>query len=191
MPAKTGYENNIIPYIISIEANFAFVITLIGGMAGIPRVTKKEGAGYLAGVFGQGLSGSFFVVVGAVMAIAMQYVTGEMTDDPTLMLAVLSAPIVALSSLLLVAASNIGTQAVGSYIYGIMLKSSFRKTPYNVLILVLAAYVILLSIWGKIIDYFGSLLTISACVYAPLAALLFVDFFIIRRQKLDLRSYGM
>ena len=187
-PPATGYENNIIPYIICIEANFAFVITLIGGMAGIPRLVKKEGAGYLAGVFSQGLSGSFFVVVGAVMAIAMQHVTGEMTNDPTLMLAVLSAPIVALSSLLLVAAANIGTQAVGSYIYGIMLKSSFRKISYNKLIFILATYVVLLCIWGKIIDYFGSFLTISACVYAPLAALLFVDFFVVRRQKLDLRS---
>ena len=36
-PKTTGYSNNIIPYIISIEANFAFVITLVGGMAEITR----------------------------------------------------------------------------------------------------------------------------------------------------------
>ncbi len=187
-PDTTGYENNIIPYIISIEANFAFVITLVGGMAEVPRLTKKESSGYWAGVMGQGVAGSFFVVVGAVMSIAMQYVTGEIIDDPTLMLATLSIPVLALSSLMLVAFANIGTQAVGSYIYGVMLKSSFKKANYNVLILILAAYVILLCIWGKIIEYFGSFLTISACVYAPLAALLFVDFFFIRKQKLDLRS---
>ena len=83
-------------------------------MGEVPRLTKKENAGFWAGVIGQGVSGSFFVVVGAVMAIAMQYITGEMIDDPTLMLATLSVPALALSSLLLVAFANIGTQAVGS-----------------------------------------------------------------------------
>ncbi|MGN0582938.1 MAG: permease, partial [Oscillospiraceae bacterium] len=89
-PERPEGELNIIPYIISIEANFAFVITLVGGMAEVPRLTKKENSGFWAGVLGQGLAGSFFVVVGAVMSIAMQYVTGEMIDDPTMMLATLS-----------------------------------------------------------------------------------------------------
>lgn len=191
-PVDTGFKNNIIPYIISIEANFAFVITLVGGMAEVPRLAKTEKGGYWAGVLGQGLAGSFFVVVGAVMAIAMEYVTGTMVDDPTLMLATLSVPALALASLLLVAFANIGTQAVGAYIYGVMLKSSFKKAKYNVLILILAAYVSILCVWGKIIEYFGSFLTISACVYAPLAALLFVDFFFIRKQKIDLRgAFGL
>lgn len=187
-PDTSQYSDSIIPYIISVEANFAFVITLVGGMGEVPRLTKKENAGFWAGVIGQGISGSFFVVVGAVMAIAMQYVTGEMIDDPTLMLATLSVPALALSSLLLVAFANIGTQAVGSYIYGVMLKSSFKKADYSVLILILAAYVAVLCVWGRIVDYFGSFLTISACIYAPLAALLFVDFFFVRKQKLALRS---
>ncbi|MDE6599431.1 MAG: cytosine permease [Oscillospiraceae bacterium] len=187
-PADSGYSDSIIPYIISIEANFAFVITLVGGMGEVPRLAKKETAGFWAGVIGQGVSGSFFVVVGAVMAIAMQYVTGEMIDDPTLMLATLSVPTLALSSLLLVAFANIGTQAVGSYIYGVMLKSSFRRANYRTLIIVLAVYAGLLCVWGKIVEYFGSFLTISACIYAPLAALLFTDFFFVRKQKLDMRS---
>ena len=187
-PDISSYTNNIIPYIISIEANFAFVITLVGGMAEVPRLTKNERSGFFAGVIGQGISGSFFVVVGAVMAIAMQYVTGKVIDDPTLMLATLSSPILALSSLLLVAFANIGTQAVGSYIYGVMIKSSFKTLSYNKNILLLCFYGIILCLWGKVTEYFGSFLTISACIYAPLAALLFVDFFFVRKQKISLRS---
>lgn len=187
-PERPSGEISIVPYILSIEANFAFVITLVGGMAEVPRLCRKEKAGYYAGVLGQGIAGSFFVVIGAVMAIAMQYVTGKMVDDPTLMMATLSVPAMGLSSLLLVAFANIGTQAVGSYIYGVMLKSTFRKANYKVLISILALYVSVLCIWGKIIDYFGSFLTISACIYAPLAALLFVDFFFVRKQKLDFKS---
>ena len=191
-PDTSAYPKSIIPYIISIEANFAFVITLVGGMAEVPRLTRKESSGFWAGVLGQGAAGSFFVVVGAVMAIAMNHVTGEMIDDPTLMLATLSVPALAFSSLLLVAFANIGTQAVGSYIYGVMLKTSFRKADYRLLIMILAVYVGILCVWGKIIEYFGSFLTVSACVYAPLAALLFVDFFFVRKQKISLRgAYGL
>ena len=187
-PQNTDFDHNITPYILSIEANFAFVITLVGGMAEIPRLCKSEKSGYYAGVLGQGLAGSFFVVVGAVMAIAMQYVTGEMVDDPTLMMATLSVPALGLTSLLLVAFANIGTQAVGSYLYGVMLKSSFRKADYRLLVIILGIYVGGLCVWGKIVEYFGSFLTISACVYAPLVALLFTDFFFIRKQRIDLKS---
>lgn len=191
-PELRGDVSQTTNYILSIEANFAFVITLVGGMAEVPRLCKSEKSGFYAGVLGQGLAGSFFVVVGAVMAIAMHHVTGEMIDDPTMMLATLSTPILGLSSLLLVAFANIGTQAVGSYIYGVMLKSTFPKLSYRVLILILGAYVTALCVWGKITEYFGSFLTIGALVYAPLAALLVVDFFLVRKQKLDLRSaYGL
>lgn len=175
-------------YGLSIEANFAFVITLIGGMAGIPRLTKTERSGYWAGVLGQGVSGSLFVVVGAVMAIAMQYTTGQITEDPTVMLATLTTPVLALFSLLLVAFANVGTQATGSYLYGLMLKSSFKKMKYHTLILILAAYVSALTIWGGVNKYFGSFLTMCACIYAPLAALLFSDFFFVRKQQISLRS---
>ena len=181
-------EENALAYLISIEANFAFVITLVGGMAGIPRLMRSERAGFWAGVLGQGLSGSFFVVIGAVIAIATQTVTGRMTEDPTLMLAVLAAPAMALCSLLLVAFANIGTQAVGAYLYGVMLKSAFRTARYRRILFLLTVYACGLTLWGGVVEYFGSFLTLSACIYAPLAALLFSDFFFVRRQRLSLRS---
>ena len=44
-PKQVAHSNSIIPYILSIEANFAFVITLVGGMAEIPRLCKSEKSG--------------------------------------------------------------------------------------------------------------------------------------------------
>ncbi len=186
-PALSGMTSST-AYTLALEANFAFVITLVGGMAGIPRLCKSERSAYYAGVLGQGLAGSFFVVVGAVMAIAMRLKTGVESTDPTEMLSTLASPALALFSLLLVAFANIGTQAVGSYLYGVMLKTTFPKAKYNTLVGILALYVSVLCIWGKIVEYFGTFLTISAYIYAPFAALLFVDFFWVRRQKLDFRS---
>ncbi len=186
-PELTGMTSST-AYTLALEANFAFVITLVGGMAGIPRLCKSERSAYYAGVLGQGLAGSFFVVVGAVMAIAMRLKTGTESTDPTEMLSTLASPALALCSLLLVAFANIGTQAVGSYLYGVTLKSTFPKAKYHVLVGILAAYVSALCIWGKIVEYFGTFLTVSAYIYAPFAAILFVDFFWVRRQRLDFRS---
>ena len=185
---KNGELNAQIGYILAADGMMAFGLTWFGGMAGVPRITHTEKAGYWAGVLGQGVTGPIFVIGGAVMAIAMEYVTGEMTSDPTLMLAKLAFPALALCSLLLVGFANIGTQATGSYLYAVMLKASFHKANYRLLVMLLCAYVSIMAIWGKIVDYLGTFLTIGACTFAPLAALLFVDFFFVRKQKFSLRA---
>lgn len=192
VPKRPRYDDPLIAYVVSVEANFAFVITLVGGMAEVPRLARTERGGYLAGVVGQGISGSFFVVLGAVMAIATEYATGAMSEDPSVMMAALKVPSLAYTSLLLVAFANIGTQAVGSYLYGVMLKSTFRRVRYGCLVGVLGLYVGALCLWGGILEYFGAFLTLGACVYGPLAGLLFTDFFLVRKGRLAFRSaYGV
>ena len=37
-------------------------------------------------------------------------------------------------------------------------------------------------------DYLGTLLTLGACMQAPLAAMFITDFFIVRKQKMSLRA---
>ena len=177
-----------IGYILAADGMMAYSLCWFGGMAGIPRLTYTERSGYWGGVLGQGAVGSFFVIIGAVMAIAMEYVTGVMESDPTTMLATLTFPAMALLSLVLVGFANVGTQATGSYLYAIMLKASFHKASYRLLVALLGVYVSVLCVWGKIIDYLGTFLTIGACTFAPLAALLLTDFFVIRRQKFSLRA---
>ena len=187
-PVRNGEVRAQIGYILAADGMMAYSLCWLGGMAGIPRLTYTERSGYWAGVLGQGVVGSFFVIIGAVMAIAMEYVTGVMETDPTIMLATLAFPAMALCSLLLVGFANVGTQATGSYLYAIMLKASFHGAKYRVLVVLLCAYVGILGVWGKIIDYLGTFLTIGACTFAPLAALLVTDFFLIRKQKFSLRA---
>ena len=185
---RSGETSSVTGYILATDAMMAYSVVWFAGMAGVPRLTYTERSGYWCGPVGSGLVGTFFVVIGAVMAISMQYVTGESTSDPTVMMATLSVPAMALCSLLLVGFANIGTQATGSYLYSIMLKASFRKAKYSVLVMILCGYVAILALWGKILDHLGVVLTVGALVNAPVAALLFVDFFMIRKQKLSLRA---
>ena len=177
-----------IGYILAMDAMFAFNLSWWPGMGGIPRLTKTERKGFWANILGSGFVGSFYVIIGAVMAISMHYVTGEMETDPTIMLATLAFPALALLSLLLVGFANIGTQASATYLYAVLLKSAFPKANYRVMVWILCVYICILTVWGKILEYFGVVLTVGACLYGPLAALLLTDFFIVRRQKISLRA---
>lgn len=175
-------------YTLAIDAMFAFSLSWFPGMAGVPRISKKEKTGYWAGVCGQAIIGPFYIIIGAVMAIATEYKLGEMSSDPTIMLANLAFPALALLSLLLVGAANFGTNATVAYLYSAMLKTSFPKMKYRVLATVISTYIIIIFCWGKIIDYLGVFLTIGACVFGPLAALLITDFFFVRKQKFSMRA---
>lgn len=177
-----------IGYTLALNGMFSFSLGWLGGMAGVPRLARTERGGFWAGVLGQGITGGLFVTIGAIMGISMNYATGVMESDPTVMLSTLAFPALALCSLILVGFANVGTQATGSYLYAVMLKTSFRNARYRTLVGILCLYVCILCVWGKLIDYLGAFLTIGGCLYAPIASLLAVDFFIIRKQKLSLRS---
>jgi NCS1 family nucleobase:cation symporter-1 len=175
-------------YVKSIEGNLGFAVAWCGTIAVTARLCKKESQGYWATTLSMGVVTPFFILAGGVMAIAMFLKTGVYVDDPTLMLAQLSGPYAALLSLLLVAFANIGTQGVGSYLYAVMLKTSFPKVSYNWLVIILGVYVGILTVWGQLVTYFGAFLSVTAYIYAPVNAMLLVDFFLVRKQKLSFRS---
>ena len=185
---KSGEADAHTFYVLAVDAMMAFTFTWFAGMGGIPRLTKTEKSGYWGAVVGQGLVGPFFVIVGAVMAISMNYVTGEMVTDPTLMLSKLAFPAMGLCSLLLVGFANVGTNASVSYVYAVMVKTSFHRVGYRTMVVILNLYIAILCIWGQIMDYLGTLLTLGACMQAPLAAMFCADFFIVRKQKMSLRA---
>lgn len=184
VPQSASREN----YMRSIEGNFGFAIAWCGTIAVTARMCKKESQGYWATCMSMGGVTPFFILAGGVMAIAMFLRSGEYVSDPTIMLASLSGPIAALLSLVLVAFANIGTQGVGSYLYAVMLKTSFPKISYNWHVAILGAYVAVYCVWGQLISYFGAFLSITAYLYAPINAVLVVDFFFLRKQKLSFRS---
>lgn len=187
-PDVSAYPNKQEAYMRALELNIAFAFSWSVAMFVFPRMCKKERDGYWATAASYGVVAPFFCFAGGVLAIAMFVKFGIMSDDPTTMLAKLASPAVALLSLILVAFANIGTQGVGSYMNALVLKSSFPKVKYNVFVLLLAAYVIFLTVWNKVVDFFSAFLAVETYLYAPIMALLVVDFFFVKKQKLSLRD---
>lgn len=113
---------------------------------------------------------------------------GVMESDPTIILANLASPKVALLSLLLVAFANVGTQAIGSNMNALVLKSAFSNVKYSTYVILLGLYVGFLTIWDQIVTYFSSFLAIETYLYAPMMSILFVDFFFVKKQHLKLKD---
>ena len=49
-------------------------------------------------------------------------------------------------------------------------------------------YVSSLTIWGGVDEYFGSFISLAAYLQGPIIGMIVVDFFLLRKQKLSLRS---
>ena len=173
---------------ISGEGNVATAFSWSTQALILPRLAKSERSGYWATSLSYGVVAPFFAATGGVMALAMFVRTGVYESDPTAMLSTLSTPTFALLSLLLVAFANIGTQGTGSYVNCMIVKSGMPKMSYKLMVWIAMIYVSALTIWGGVEEYFGSFISLAAYIQGPIIGMIVVDYFLIRKRKLDLRS---
>ena len=191
MNVQPAIQENLTPierFMMSGEGNVAFAFSWSTQALVLPRLAKSERSGYWATALSYGVVAPFFVATGGVMALAMFVKTGVYESDPTTMLSTLSTPAFALLSLLLVAFANIGTQGTGSYVNCMIVKSGMPKVSYKLMVWIAMIYVSLLSIWGGVEEYFGSFISLAAYIQGPIIGMIVVDYFILRKRKLDLRS---
>lgn len=187
-PDLSGYANDLEPYMLSLEASFAFAFSWCCSTAVFPRLVRKESDGYWATVGAYGVVAPFFIVAGGVLSIVAFVTTGVLESDLAIMLAQIGTPALALLTLIMVAFANIGTHATGAYLWSVVIKSAFPRGAYSWLVIGLGAYAAAIVLWGKILDYFGAMISIAAYLYGPIMGLLLVDYFVVRRRRIDLRS---
>jgi nucleobase:cation symporter-1, NCS1 family len=187
-PDLSSYSNPRDAFMYAAEGIIAFAFSWTAAMFVPARMSKKESHGYWATTLAYSIVAPFFIFAGGVLAIAMFVKFGTMESDPTIMLAKLASPGVALLSLVLVVFANVGTQGVGSYMNALVLKSSFPKVKYSVFVILLFVYCSILTIWDKIVANFGAFLAIETYLYAPMMAVLLVDFYFVKKQKFSLRD---
>ena len=187
-PATQGDLSPIERFMLSGEGNVAFAFSWSTQALVLPRLAKTERSGYWATALSYGVVAPFFVATGGVMALAMFVKTGVYESDPTTMLSTLSTPAFALLSLLLVAFANIGTQGTGSYVNCMIVKSGMPKVSYKLMVWIAMVYVSALTIWGGVEEYFGSFISLAAYIQGPIIGMIVVDYFLLRKRKLDLRS---
>lgn len=183
-PGTTALEN----FMISAEGNVAFAFSWSTQALVMPRLARSERSGYWGTTLSYGVVAPFFVAAGGIMALAMFVRCGYYESDPTTMLATLCGPGFALLSLLLVAFANVGTQGTGSYVNCMIVKSGMPKVSYRLMVIIAMVYVGALTVWGGVEEHFGAFISIAAFIQAPIIGMIVVDYLIVRRRKLSLKS---
>ena len=187
-PDTSLYGSALGRFMLSAEGNVAFAFSWSTQALVMPRLAKSEKSGYWATAGAYGIVAPFFVAAGGVMAIAMFVCAGYYESDPTVMLSTLAGPGFALLSLLMVAFANIGTQGTGSYVNCMIIKSGLPKVSYKLLVILTAFYVAALTVWGWVMDNFGSFISMAAQIQGPIIGMTVVDYLIVKKRKISLKS---
>ena len=187
-PDTSLYESGLGRFMLSAEGNVAFAFSWSTQALVLPRLAKSEKGGYWATSLAYGVVAPFFVAAGGVMALAMFVHAGYYESDPTVMLATLAGPGFALFSLLMVAFANIGTQGTGSYVNCMIIKSGLPKLSYKLLVFLAMIYVSILTVWGWVMDNFGSFISMAAQIQGPIIGMTVVDYLFVKKRKISLKS---
>lgn len=180
--------SKLVNFMLSAEGNVAFAFSWSTQAIVMPRLCKSEKKGYWATSLSYGIVAPFFVAAGGIMAYAMYVKCGYFESDPTVMLSTLCGPAIALLSLLMVAFANIGTQGMGSYVNCMIVKSGLPKISYKLLVWIACVYVSLLTIWGWVMDNFGSFVSLAAYIQGPIIGMIVVDYLIVKKRKVSLKG---
>lgn len=187
-PDTSLYSTAIGRFMLSAEGNVAFAFSWSTQALVLPRLAKSERSGYWATTISYGVVAPFFVAAGGIMALAMFVKFGYYESDPTMMLAKLAGPGFSLLSLLMVAFANIGTQGTGSYVNCMIVKSGLPKIKYKTLVYISMIYVSVLTVWGWVMDNFGSFISCAAYIQGPIIGMVVVDYLIVKKRRISFKS---
>ena len=86
----------------------------------------------------------------------------------------------------MVAFANIGTQGTGSYVNCMIIKSGLPNLSYRLLVILAMFYVSALTVWGWVMDHFGSFISMAAQIQGPIIGMTVVDYLIVKKRKISL-----
>lgn len=178
----------LVNFMLSAEGNVAFAFSWSTQALVLPRLCTSESKGYWGTNLAYGVIAPFFVAAGGVMAFAMFVKTGVYESDPTKMLATLCGPTAALLSLLMVVFANIGTQGIGSYVNCMIVKAGLPKVSYRWMVIFAMFYVSALTVWGWVMDNFGSFISLAAYIQGPIIGMSVVDYLLVKRRRISLHA---
>jgi NCS1 family nucleobase:cation symporter-1 len=117
------------------------------------------------------------------------------SSDPTEWLRIVGGPAYAIVSLTFVTAANFGTTTAGIYASAIGLRNfaTLRERSWKTLLLITIAPVALVGIFIPELFFakFGNFLALIGVAFAPLCGIQIVDYFVLRRGRIDIRAIYM
>jgi len=114
------------------------------------------------------------------------------SSDPTEWLRIVGGPAYAIVSLTFVTVANFGTTTAGIYASAVGLRNfaALQKHTWTMLLLITIAPVALVGIFIPELFFakFGNFLALIGVAFAPLCGIQIVDYFVLRRGRIDIRA---
>ncbi|MDD2212560.1 MAG: cytosine permease [Clostridia bacterium] len=187
-PVRAGSGSNWERYMLVMELNVAFVIAWYPLLGVLPRLVKSERASYWGHLAGFAIIQAVVVSIGALTGLVMSAITGVESTNPTEWLIVLGGPWWGGISLILISIANVTAQAIAIYSVTVSTKVLMPSLDYKKVATFWSAWCALLVFWGGIWDYYQTYIAIIGAICGPAVALILVDFYIIRKQKISIAS---
>ena len=186
--AKPAYASGSLrwDYTTRIEIGIVSLLSWWPYIGAMVRVAPNAHTATLPSMLGMGLPVPILSVIGLAAILALE------TSDPSAWLVQLGGPGYGSIALLFVIAANLGTAMIGVYASAIGLKHIPRvsKMSWNTTVLLGIVPVAIVGIFipDLFFNNFGTFLAFIGVFFAPLVAIQIVDYFILRKQTLSIRS---
>jgi NCS1 family nucleobase:cation symporter-1 len=175
----------LINYLIAVELGIASGISWWGGIGFLARNTRTRRNSVYPQILQLGLS------TGVVCSIALFSALVVQSEDPTEWMVPLGGVVLGVLALLFVALANVTSTAVSLFASGLALRHvpAFSRRAWWQLIGLTIVPCLPFAFWPQeLYDLGDAFLAYNGTMYAPISGILFVDFFLLRGQRLSLSS---
>lgn len=174
-------------FMLAIELNIAGGLAWWPNVGNLARLTRSARAAYWPNMIGLFLASVIAAVVGAFSALALG------SDDPTQWMIPLGGFVLGGLALVFVGFANITSIVAQGYAALVAVRggtgNAGRRVPWPVLGgIILIPAVVLVFFPDVTYNNYGRFVSWGAIVLGPLCAVQLVDFFVLRRQRLDIRA---
>lgn len=188
-PALAPSGDNLLDYMTGIELLIATALSWWPYVGGLVRLSTGTRTAIWPAIGGLGIAVSVICLIGLYSSLALP----DSGGDPTSYLLEVGGLGFGLIALAFIVVANIGTTMLGIYVSALALKqvpAIDRKLSWNVATAAVLAPVALVVVFfaTPFFDHFGTFLAFSGVVFGPLCGVQIVDYFLLRKQRLDLRS---
>ncbi|MET3288638.1 UNVERIFIED_CONTAM: NCS1 family nucleobase:cation symporter-1 [Brevibacillus sp. OAP136] len=183
MKPSAPYDDEWKNYMAALEMSLGTGFSWWPIMGGMARLTKTQRAAFWPNMIGINLC----IVIGAMTGLVSGLVVGN--ADPTAWMVPIGGPIFGVIALLFIAIANITSTTAMAYSNTLALKQikGFMNTSWGKLCFIfLAPAAPLVFFPDQIFNYAGSFLAICGTIMGPLTGISFVDYYILRKQRIEL-----
>jgi len=184
-PPLDPREDNLLNYALVLELGIANGFSWWGGIGFIARNSKTRRAATYPQLLQLGLAS------GVVSSIALYSALVVGSDDPTEWMVPLGGVVMGVVALAFVALANLTSVAVSLFAAGLALRHlpPTRRVPWRTVLLVCLVPCGFFAIWPtELYDLGDAFLAYNGSIFAPISGVMFVDYFLLRRERLCLHA---